>query len=45
MDSIKQNLPKIVIGTAGAIALSFILYKLFNRDTQATVSSKFSPFT
>jgi len=44
MDNIKQHLPKIVIGTAGALALSYLLYKLLNR-TQTAAASSHSPFT
>ena len=43
MDNIKQQLPKIIVGTAGALALTFIIYKLLNRGVTAIALG--SPFT
>lgn len=46
MDSIKQNLPKIVVGTVGAAALTYILYKLLtSRGGAAVTASSLKVFT
>ena len=44
MDNIKQNWPKLAVGTAvGAITL-FVLYKLLSKESTGAISSE-HPFT
>lgn len=45
MDSIKQNLPKIIIGTVGATAIAFVLYKLLaGRGDKAAFATSLKAF-